>query len=137
MLEVTYEELVDDFEPQVRRILAYCGLEWDDACLAFHRTDRPVRTASFTQVRRPIYRSAVARWQRYESFLGPLVAALEGAESAPAPGPEQAPPDRGGRARPAAQGGSSRSERSRQISTSAAIVEASKNRDSSRSRVRG
>ena len=62
----------------MRRILDYCGLEWDDACLAFHSTNRPVRTASFTQVRRPIYRSAVARWRHYESFLGPLSARTRG-----------------------------------------------------------
>lgn len=86
MLEVSYEALVADFDREVRRIVTHCGLEWDDACLSFHATERPVGTASFAQVRRPIYHSSVARWRRYEPYLGPLLAALgldgEGAESA-------------------------------------------------------
>jgi hypothetical protein len=76
MLEVQYEELIADFEPQARRIIAYCGLEWDDACRAFHRTERPVRTASAVQVRQPLYASAVGRGRPYEPWLGPLLAAL-------------------------------------------------------------
>ena len=76
MLEVQYEELVADFEQQARRIVAYCGLEWDERCLAFHETQRPVRTASATQVRQPIYRSAIGRWRAYEPWLGPLLDAL-------------------------------------------------------------
>ena len=76
MLDVQYEELVADFEQQARRIVAYCGLEWDERCLAFHETPRPVRTASATQVRQPIYRSAVGRWRAYEPWLGPLFDAL-------------------------------------------------------------
>ena len=81
MLEVSYEALVEQFEHQARRIVAHCGLEWDAACLTFHAKERAVRTASFAQVRKPIYRSAVARWRRYEPYLGPLIAALEGAQS--------------------------------------------------------
>src|SRR5262249_12399491 len=57
MLEVQYEEVIADFERQARRIVAHCRLEWDDACLGFHATERPVRTASAVQVRQPIYRS--------------------------------------------------------------------------------
>ncbi|HEY1980626.1 MAG TPA: sulfotransferase, partial [Xanthobacteraceae bacterium] len=76
MLDVQYEDVVGDLEAQARRIIAYCGLPWDDACLAFHKTDRPVRTASATQVRQPIYKSAVGRWRVYEKDLGPLLAAL-------------------------------------------------------------
>ena len=76
MLEVQYEELIADFEPQARRLLAHCGLEWEDACLAFHKTQRPVRTASATQVRQPIYRSSVGRWRPYEPWLGRLRNAL-------------------------------------------------------------
>ena len=76
ILDVRYEEVVGDLEIQARRILAYCGLEWDERCLSFYETDRPVRTASATQVRRPIYRSAVGRWRAYEKELGPLLAAL-------------------------------------------------------------
>ena len=76
MLEVQYEEVVADLEGQARRILAYCGLPWDKRCLSFHQTDRPVRTASATQVRQPIYKSAVGRWRVYEEYLGPLLGGL-------------------------------------------------------------
>jgi hypothetical protein len=75
-LDVRYEDVVDDLEGQARRILDYCGLTWDDRCLAFHEIDRPVRTASATQMRRPIYRSAAGRWRVYDEFLGPLLTAL-------------------------------------------------------------
>lgn len=76
MLDVRYEDVVGDLEGQARRILAHCGLPWDERCLAFHKTDRPVRTASAMQVRQPIYTSAVERWRVYEEFLGPLLSAL-------------------------------------------------------------
>jgi hypothetical protein len=76
MLEVQYEELVADFEPQARRLLAYCGLEWDDRCLAFHETQRSVRTASATQVRQPIYGTSVGRWRPYREMLQPLLQEL-------------------------------------------------------------
>ncbi len=76
ILDVRYEEVVADLEGQARRIIAHCGLPWDDRCLAFHETDRPVRTASATQVRQPIYKSAIGRWRVYEEQLGPLLAAL-------------------------------------------------------------
>lgn len=72
LLEVRYEDLVADLEGQARRLVAHCGLEWDDACLRFHLADRPVRTASAGQVRRPIYASSIGRWRLYEPFLGPL-----------------------------------------------------------------
>jgi hypothetical protein len=78
MLEVQYEELVVNFEPLARRIVAYCGLEWDAACLEFHKTKRPVWTASVIQVRQPIYRSSIGRWKAYEDMLRPLSEALEG-----------------------------------------------------------
>jgi Flp pilus assembly protein TadD len=77
MLEVRYEELVGDVEGQARRIIAHCGLEWDARCLSFHTIDRPVRTASVSQVRQPIYRHAMGRARAYEAFLGPLKAALK------------------------------------------------------------
>jgi hypothetical protein len=73
---VQYEELVGDLEGQARRILDYCGLPWDDRCLAFHETERSVTTASVLQVRQPIYRSSLQRWRRYERHLGPLLEAL-------------------------------------------------------------
>jgi tetratricopeptide (TPR) repeat protein len=78
ILDVRYEDVVSDLENQARRIMAYCGLPWDERCLAFHKTERPIRTASATQVRRPIYKSAVGRWRAYEDHLGPLLAALDG-----------------------------------------------------------
>jgi tetratricopeptide (TPR) repeat protein len=78
ILDLRYEDVVGDLEGQARRVLAYCGLEWDERCLSFHQTDRPVRTASATQVRRPIYRSAVGRWRVYETELKPLLDALAG-----------------------------------------------------------
>ncbi|OGS90457.1 MAG: hypothetical protein A2Z95_04445 [Gallionellales bacterium GWA2_60_18] len=77
-LDVRYEDIVADKEAQARRLIEYCGLEWDDACLDFHKTERAVRTASVTQVRQPIYTSSVERWRTYEKFLGPLLDALGG-----------------------------------------------------------
>jgi hypothetical protein len=76
MLEVRYEGVVADLDGEARRIIAHCGLDWDPRCLAFHRTERPVRTASATQVRQPIYRSAVGRWRAYAPDLAPLLAEL-------------------------------------------------------------
>jgi hypothetical protein len=72
-LEVQYEDIVADQESQARRMIAHCGLDWDDACLDFHDSKRSVRTASVTQVRQPIYQSSVERWRPYEKFLGPLL----------------------------------------------------------------
>lgn len=76
ILEVGYEELVADFETQARRIVAFCGLEWDPACLEFWRVQRPVTTASVVQVRQPLYTRSVGRWKRYERELQPLLVAL-------------------------------------------------------------
>jgi hypothetical protein len=76
ILSIRYEDVIADLEGEARRIISHCGLAWDERCLAFHKTERPVKTASATQVRRPIYRSAVGRWQLYEEHLGPLLAAL-------------------------------------------------------------
>lgn len=75
-LDVQYEDIVADQEAQSRRIIEYCGLEWNDACLDFHRNKRPVKTASMAQVRQPMYKSSVERWRSYEKFLGPLLDAL-------------------------------------------------------------
>jgi tetratricopeptide (TPR) repeat protein len=77
MLEVQYEEVIDDLEGQARRLVSYCGLEWDEACLAFHQTQRIVQTASVAQVRQPIYRSSVGRWRHYKELLRPLLEALD------------------------------------------------------------
>lgn len=73
---VQYEAMVADPETEIRALLAYCGLEFEPACLSFHETERPVRTASSEQVRQPLYASAVDHWQQYEKWLGPLKAAL-------------------------------------------------------------
>jgi tetratricopeptide (TPR) repeat protein len=76
MLEVRYEDLVDDLEGQARRLVAHCGVEWDKSCLAFHETERPVHTASLVQVRKSIYASSVGRSRLYGSRLKPLMDAL-------------------------------------------------------------
>src|SRR5882724_565826 len=76
LLEVRYEDLVDDPEGWSRRMLAHIGLPWDPRCLEFHRTHRPVLTASNWQVRQPISKGSVDRWRRYERFIGPLREAL-------------------------------------------------------------
>jgi tetratricopeptide (TPR) repeat protein len=83
LLEVDYEETVADLEGVARRLVAWCGLAWEPACLAFHETRRPVRTASVTQVRQPIYKKSVARWKHYENALGALFAQLSCAVSQP------------------------------------------------------
>ena len=75
-IEIDYEEIVGDVETQARRLVAFCGLDWDDACLTFHRTPRQVRTASALEVRRPIHRESVDRWKAYQRHLAPLLAAL-------------------------------------------------------------
>jgi tetratricopeptide (TPR) repeat protein len=74
-LELRYEDVVADLETQARRIVAFCGLSWDDACLAFQTAPRPVRTASAFAVRQPLYGTAVGRAQRFASHLEPLIAA--------------------------------------------------------------
>jgi hypothetical protein len=76
MLEVPYETLVQDPEPQSRRIIEFLGVPWDPACLEFHRTQRPIHTASAWQVRQPLYRQSIGRWRNYEKHLGALSEAL-------------------------------------------------------------
>jgi hypothetical protein len=76
MLEVRYEEIVANLEPEARRIVSYCGLTWNPACLSFHRNGRYVATASAVQVRQPIYRTSVGSWRAYRPFLGPLLREL-------------------------------------------------------------
>ncbi len=77
VLEVQYERLVASQAEETRRILEFCRLPWDDACLRFHETERPVITASNWQVRQPMYASSAGRWHNYRRFLDPLIAALE------------------------------------------------------------
>ncbi|MBI1732744.1 MAG: sulfotransferase [Gammaproteobacteria bacterium] len=77
VLTVQYEELVGDFENQVRRLLDYCGLPFEDNCLRFHETERPVRTPSSEQVRRPVNTEAIGRWRHYEKHLDALKEVLQ------------------------------------------------------------
>ena len=76
MLEIDYEETVADQEGQSRKLIEFVGLDWDDACLDFHKTERAVVTASHSQVRQPIYNTSVGRWKRYGDGLAPLVEGL-------------------------------------------------------------
>ncbi|MDE2262711.1 MAG: sulfotransferase, partial [Gammaproteobacteria bacterium] len=76
VLRVQHEELVADFEPQVRRILDFCGLDFEPGCLEFHKTSRRVHTASSEQVRRPINTEGLEQWRHFEPWLGPLAQAL-------------------------------------------------------------
>lgn len=71
-MEVRYESVVADLESEARRLVAFCGLRWDPACLDFHRNQAPVATASSVQVRQPLYRTSVERWRKYEFALQPL-----------------------------------------------------------------
>ena len=73
---VFYESLVEDTEAEVRRLLAHCGLPFEEACLRFYENERAVRTASSEQVRQPIFRDGMDQWRHYEPWLGPLKAAL-------------------------------------------------------------
>jgi len=83
ILEIQYETLVEDLEGQARRLIDFLGLEWEPACLEFHRTERPVATPNMWAVRQPIYTQASGRWKRYEKHLGPLFAALDGVKPIP------------------------------------------------------
>jgi len=76
VLRVMHEDVVDDLETQVRRMLNFCGLPFEQACLEFHRTERSIKTPSSEQVRQPIYRTGLDYWRNYEPWLGPLKAAL-------------------------------------------------------------
>lgn len=76
ILNVKYEELVAEPEGVIRRMVAHCGLEWNDSCLAFHSTERDVHTPSYDQVRQPLYSRSAGRWRHYEQDLAPLLKAL-------------------------------------------------------------
>lgn len=73
---LVYDDLIDDFETQVRRLLDHCGLAFEPACLRFFENPRPVRTASSEQVRHPLFRNGLEQWRHYEAWLQPLQAAL-------------------------------------------------------------
>lgn len=76
MLEMDYEAVVEDLEGSARRLVAWCGMEWEPRCLSFHETKRQIKTASLRQVRQPIYSTSVARWKRYQEHLPGLFSAL-------------------------------------------------------------
>jgi hypothetical protein len=76
VLEVEYEETVRDLEGAARRLVAWCDLDWEPACLAPHQGKSPVRTASVCQVRQPVYTHSVGRWKKYEQALGTLFSRL-------------------------------------------------------------
>jgi hypothetical protein len=73
ILDVPYEELLMDQESWTRKILDFIELEWDERCLDFHATERPIVTASFWQARQKIYKTSAQRWRNYEKFVGPLL----------------------------------------------------------------
>ena len=83
MLDVQYEDVVEQPEVISRKLIEFCGLEWDDRCLKSHKNERAVQTASSWQVRQPIYTTSKARWKRYEQHLGPLKDALFGKQASP------------------------------------------------------
>ena len=80
ILHFQYEDLIADQENQTRRLLDFCCLEWDASCLSFHQNNRLVKTASATQVRRPLYSSSVGLWKKYENQLQPLISILTATE---------------------------------------------------------
>jgi len=94
MTTVVYEDVVADTEGQARRIIEFLGLDWNDKCLEFHKSDRPVKTASVAQVRKPIYKSSVKRWAKYGKGLQPLVDAIEDR-----PATEKAKPSKSGKSK--------------------------------------
>ena len=76
ILRLRYEDLVNDQDATSRRLVKFCGLPWDDACLRFHETERVITTPSNWQVRQPIYASSIGRWRNYEHHLAALVEML-------------------------------------------------------------
>ena len=76
VMEVNYEEMVDNQEAVSRELVNFCGLDWDDNCLQFHQTERFVATSSYYQVRRFVYMTSVSRWKNYEHHLAPLIESL-------------------------------------------------------------
>ena len=77
ILRVEHEDVVDDLEANVRRILDFCGLEFEPRCIEFYKTERSVRTASSEQVRQPIFKEGIDQWRHFEPWLGPLKATLD------------------------------------------------------------
>ena len=73
---IQYENVVEDLESEARKLIAHCGLEWNESRLAFHENKRHVKTASIAQVRQPIYKSSKARWKKYEPYIQDLLIQL-------------------------------------------------------------
>ncbi len=84
ILEVRYEDLVANQEAMTRKLLDFCGLDWDERCLVYFKNPRPVRTMSVVQVRRPLFTKSIDRWRHYEAHLGPLFQALRRPPALPA-----------------------------------------------------
>lgn len=78
ILDIKYENLVDDQENITRKLIEFCSLEWSDECLCFYKTKRDVNTPSYDQVRKPIYKKSVARWKNYEQYIQTLIKELDG-----------------------------------------------------------
>ena len=76
IINVRYEDILSDQEHETRKLLVYCGLQYEEGCLNFHETDRVVKTASFLQVRKPIYHSSLNRWKNYTKQLSEVAAIL-------------------------------------------------------------
>jgi hypothetical protein len=76
VLCVRYEDMVTDTENQIRRLLEYCGLDFEEQCLRFYETERAIRTPSSEQVRQPVYTEGLAQWRHFEAHLDPLKQAL-------------------------------------------------------------
>jgi len=85
MTTVVYEDVVADTEKEAKRLIEFLGLPWNEKCVEFHKSDRPVKTASVAQVRKPIYKTSVKRWKKYGDGVQPLVDAIDGKSSGEAP----------------------------------------------------
>jgi hypothetical protein len=75
--DISYESLIENQEEETKKLIDYCGLDWEEGCLKFYENKRSVNTASSEQVRQPIYKGAMFAWKNYESELGPLIEILE------------------------------------------------------------
>ena len=90
LITVQYEDVVADTEKEARRLIDFLGLPWDDKCVDFHKSDRPVKTASVAQVRKPIYKTSLERWKKYGEGLQPLIDAIGVEQPKPSKAPKAA-----------------------------------------------
>ena len=77
ILRIQYEDLVRNPDSTIHKLIEFCGLDWNENCLSFHKNKRTVNTPSYNQVRRPIYTSSIERWKHYDKYLEPLRMALK------------------------------------------------------------